>query len=128
MRPGLGIGLADLGRTLPDGPDHEAHLDDRERAVDQGEGDEGDEHLEARHVRRHGRGGRSRLKTIHGCRPISVKIQPTIMAASESGKLQIAAFQIHDCRGIRPLRVSQRPTTATSTWSMPSPIIQRNAQ
>ena len=41
----------------------------------------------------------SRLNTIQGCRPISVKIQPTIIAASESGKLQTATFQTQACFG-----------------------------
>ena len=70
----------------------------------------------------------SRLNTIQGCRPISVKIQPTLIAASESGKLQIAIFQIHAASAWRPLRVSQRPTTAMRTCSRPRPIIQRNDQ
>ena len=70
----------------------------------------------------------SRLNTIHGCRPISVKIQPTIIAASESGKLHTATFHTQACFGMRPLRVSQRPTSATNTCSRPRPIIQRNDQ
>ena len=70
----------------------------------------------------------SRLKTIHGWRPISVKIQPTIRAARGSGKAHTAIRDTHLFFGKRPLRISQRPAAERSTGSIPSPIIHRNAQ
>ena len=78
----------------------------------------------------------SRLKTIHGWRPISVKIQPTIRAVRGSGKAHTAIRHTHLFFGKRPflffgkrpLRISQRPAAERSTGSIPSPIIHRNAQ
>jgi hypothetical protein len=69
-----------------------------------------------------------RPNTIHGCRPISVKIHPTTMASSDSGIAQIAIRHCHARAGMRPLRVSQRPVRAIRMWSPPRPIIHRNAQ
>ena len=70
----------------------------------------------------------SRLNTIQGWRPISVKIQPTVIASSGSGAAQMATLHIQGFVIRRPPRVNQRPPTATAMAAMPKPIIQRKAQ
>ena len=65
--------------------------------------------------------------TVHGWRPISVRIQPKMFAASAAGRPSIATGYIH-APGSRPRRVSHSPTTPTPIPAIPSPIISRNAQ
>src|SRR3954453_65168 len=68
-------------------------------------------------------------KTIHGWRPISVKIHPTRIAKSDAGHAQVASFHAHaGTSRFALLRVSQRPTTAVSAAMPPRPIIHRNDQ
>ena len=66
--------------------------------------------------------------TVHGWRPISVRTQPKMFAASAAGSAAIATRYIHRCRGSAPRRVSHRPITPTPTPASPSPIISRNDQ
>ena len=46
-------------------------------------------------------------KTIHGCRPVSVKIQPKLLAnnGSSGGEHGDRTQQPRGCRDVRPLRV-----------------------
>src|SRR4051794_8728834 len=70
-----------------------------------------------------------RLNTIHGCRPISVKIHPTRIAMRDAGHAQVASFHAHaGTPRFAPLRVSQSPPTAVSAAIEPRPIIHRKDQ
>src|SRR6266536_985042 len=73
----------------------------------------------------------SNPKTTQGWRPISVKIQPKLLAANGSPTDRMLAPQNQRAQrpsGSRPRRVSQRPSRATRIGSIPSPIINRNDQ
>src|SRR5689334_24105461 len=67
-------------------------------------------------------------KTVHGWRPISVKIQPNELASSGMPTVVIAAIQSQRLAGVRPRRVAQSASSATTIASPPKPIIKRNDQ
>ena len=67
-------------------------------------------------------------KTSHGCRPISVKIQPKLLPRMGSSGVAMT-IQCHQrALGTRPPRVCHRTTSAMSAASMPTPIISRKLQ
>ncbi len=69
-----------------------------------------------------------RPKTVHGCRPISVKIQPRVLARKGRPIPAMASRYAHRPAGSLPRLVSQSPAAASSADSAPKPIIRRNDQ
>ncbi len=72
-------------------------------------------------------------KTSHGCRPISVKIQPNELAASGRKGSTTAQRSIHRpanvlTEGARPRRVAHSIHEASAIESPPAVIIARNVQ
>ena len=73
-------------------------------------------------------------KTNQGCRPVSVKIQPTaapntgISGVSTAVQVQSRSPRLSDRVRTRPRRVAQRTTRATRADSIPTPIMSRKLQ
>jgi hypothetical protein len=67
-------------------------------------------------------------KTIHGWRPISVKIQPNELPSSGVSGRRRASLPHQTLRGIRPRLNAQSTQIAASADDMPMPIINRNVQ
>src|ERR1051325_2666930 len=66
--------------------------------------------------------------TVHGWRPISVKIQPNEFASSGMATVVMAAVQSQRLVGVRPLRLAHRASAAIAMARPPKPIIRRNDQ
>ena len=58
----------------------QVHVGDHQRAVEHGEDDQREEHLAGGHVGETASAVFCSPKTIQGCRPISVSIQPALLA------------------------------------------------
>ena len=67
-------------------------------------------------------------KTIQGCRPVSVKIQPKLLANNGSSGVARIAQNHRRWRGIRSRRVDHNTAMAIKAPTIPSPIMIRNDQ
>lgn len=66
--------------------------------------------------------------TIHGWRPISVKIQPKELASNGSTGMASPARSSHLLLGVRPLRWLQSTSRAIAPAAIPKAIMKRKLQ
>ena len=90
-----------LGAPARDEPQQQLDLDDGQRGVQQGEDDQRGPHLAGGHVRGDAVAVVMTPKTSHGWRPVSVKIQPKLLANNGSSGRTATAQNHRPVAGIR---------------------------